>query len=141
MKKNFIITLVAILATSSIALADFNNFNPLSKLKVGRYVCNYQPQNRYSRSLSDKCIISIDKWGGISQQNCPTDSTESMKLVQDGKCTYSPDRNKYYTCKYPQGTCQVLVAPESGSYTGCSGTITDFDRVEADVKAGKCSQE
>ena len=34
MKKNFIITLVAILATSSIALADFSNFNPLSKLKV-----------------------------------------------------------------------------------------------------------
>ena len=59
MKKNFIITLVAILATSSIALADFNNFNPLSKLKVGRYVCNYQPQNRYSRSLSDKCIIKL----------------------------------------------------------------------------------
>lgn len=60
--NKFYITFLAILATGSIAAADFGHFNnPLSKLKVGRYVCNYQPQNRYSRSISNKCVINIDK--------------------------------------------------------------------------------
>ena len=136
MKKNFIITLVAILATSSIALAG-----PLLdtiKLKPGTYVC-YDPNPK-----PHKCSIIVEKNGSWDVGDCHKhDERGIYDILKLGKCTYYPDKSRYYSCQYASGSCSVQIRQGSTDMSvSCSGNVPGgVDSARADVKAGKCYKE
>ena len=136
MKKNFIITLVAILASGSIVLAG-----PLLntvKLKPGTYVCN-DPNPK-----PHKCSIIVEKNESWYAVDCHRQDDQGIyDLVKFGKCTYYTDQSKYYSCQYASGSCLVQIRQGSTDMSvSCSGNAPGgTDRAKADVKAGKCYKE
>lgn len=127
--KDIVLILLVLLVTGSSAYAFF--YESELNLSPGNYECPVPNQDF-------KCEISKDKIGGISYSNCGSLSeSEIQRLVDEKKCIYTPDNNKYYSCQYENGSCSVVLYSPSGYSANCSGGI-DVDRALKDAKAGKC---
>lgn len=126
--KNVVLLILALILTSTSVYAFYERF---MVLEPGVYTCTLSYQKA-------KCIVKQDKLGGTYYHNCGsiTDST-IKRLLNEKKCTYSPDRNKYYTCQYVDGSCSVILYSPSSHSVQCSGNI-DADKALQDAKAGKC---
>lgn len=145
--KKFLIIFIALFTFTSAALADAFSRHPLLRqLKAGTYTCPYEKISEYSgKVVSNYCKISIKNGYGMS--GCPDDDNITVKLIKSGKCKFEPYKETIYSCQYPKGSCSVTIST-SGKSAYCSGEVpknekgrTDYDRIYAEAKTGKCYKQ
>lgn len=139
MNKIIIIFTSIILISGLAAFASIENtINDFATLKKGKYTCPYTRQNRYSKSVSNSCILGIYKTGAIIKTNCPDSNAELLSMINSGKCTFEEDNTQTYSCQYKEGSCSVTINGHTNYMTSCTGKTPNTTIVLQDVKNGKC---
>lgn len=131
MKKVFLI-LLGILFSTNLVFAMMQNY--FEGIKPGKYKCPLKTK------YSNTCIVELDKNGDKSFSNCGDNKQIIANEIKNNKCTFEPDTNKYYSCQYEQGSCEVTLREEGHGIT-CMGSTPPTSEVLKQVQNGKCYLE
>ncbi len=132
MKKSFLIILGILLSVNLVFAISMDEFEGI---KSGKYKC---PQQK--TEYSNICVVELYKHGGRSFSNCSDDKKAIANDIKNGKCTFEPDKSKYYSCQYEQGSCEVTLREEGHGIT-CMGSTPPTSEVLKQAQNGKCYLE
>ena len=118
--KKFILILLGIILTTTVAFAAKDNYK---NLPAGIYTC---PEEGIP------CTIHKQKDGKfVFDENCKEKITDSFSkyapMIKRKQCQYVPDPNQYYSCEFADATCSVLITPNSAR-VGCTRKDKDKDK-------------
>lgn len=130
--KKFILLIVGIFvatnAVFAIILDDFQGIKP------GTYKCQQKTE------FANTCIVTLYKHGGRSFSNCSDDKKAVADMIKNNKCKFEPDKNKYYSCQFAEGSCKVTIG-EEGHSVSCMGNTPSTAEVLEQAKSNKCYLE
>lgn len=129
MKKVFLI-LLGILLSTNLVFAMFQDY--FEGIKPGIYTCPLITK------YSNTCVVELYKNGGKAFSNCGDNKQIIANEIKNNKCTFKPDPNKYYSCQYADGSCEVILGKGNEHQITCGGEVPPLEEVLKQAQNGKC---